>query len=309
MSIYVDKPKSAHEINSPCKGVERILEARLSDLGSFTVKRLLPSHHQSMVGPWIFFDHFGPVDIAAGKTMDVRPHPHINMATVTHIFEGELMHRDSTGSVQLIKPGQVNVMFAGRGIVHSERTPEHLVPVAYRLHGLQLWLAMSEVIEQDEPCFYHFSEEDIPAFKIGDVEGRVMMGSAYGVTSGVKTFSPTLFFEATLPQGAELTLPGDVTEIGVYIVEGRLVSGEILLEEGMMAVSTHHDGIHVKATEPTRIVVIGGEPLGHRYIWWNFVSSRMERIKQAAYDWDERKFPEIPTDHVERIPLPEKKPE
>ncbi len=308
MTIYVDHPKTAEEIDKPCKGIQRILEARISDLGTFTVRRVLPSQHQHMVGPWIFFDHFGPIDFPPYEGMDIRPHPHINMATVTYLFEGELTHRDSTGATQVIKPGAVNVMFAGKGIVHSERTPDHLKATGYTAHGLQLWLAMPEEIEQDEPDFFHFTAEEVRPFTTGAVTGRLMMGEAYGVRSAVKTFSPTLYFEASLPKGADLTLPTHVSEIGLYVINGRLQDGETLIDPGMMAVSTNHDGIKVVALEDTHIIVIGGEPLGHRYIWWNFVSSSADRIKQAAYDWDARLFPEIPTDHDERIPLPEKKP-
>lgn len=304
MSIFVEKPKSAEEIDKPCKGIHRILEARISEVGTMSVRRVLPSHHQPMVGPWIFFDHFGPMEFPPGKGVDVRPHPHINMATVTYMFEGEFVHRDSTGAVQTIQPGAVNVMFAGKGIVHSERTPDDLRAITFTTHGLQLWLAMPEEIEQDDPCFYHFSADEVPTFSQGEVSGRVLMGEAYGVSSGVKTFSPTLYFEATMPKGSQLKLPAHVSEIGLYVIHGQLQDGKTVINEGMMAVSNHHDGIEVVANEDSRITVIGGEPLGHRFIWWNFVSSSADRIKQATFDWADGKFPEIPTDHDDYIPLP-----
>jgi redox-sensitive bicupin YhaK (pirin superfamily) len=308
MSIYAEHPKDAKEVNEPCKGIQRLLEARITELGGFSVRRVLPSSHQHMIGPWIFFDHFGPTEFQASKGVDIRPHPHINMATVTYLFEGAMLHQDSTGAVQTIVPGSVNVMFAGKGIVHSERTPMDVRQHTHKIHGLQLWLAMPEAIEQDDPHFYHFGAEEVPKFEVGEVKGRVLMGQAYGVSSPVKVFSPTLYFEAFIPKGSTLKAPSDATEIGVYLVSGKVANKETIIETGTMAVSTHHDGIEITALEDSQIVVIGGEPVGERYIWWNFVSSDLARIKQAAFDWEEGLFPEIPTDHEEHIFIPADRP-
>jgi redox-sensitive bicupin YhaK (pirin superfamily) len=308
MTIYADDPKTAAEVEKPCKGIERLLEARNTELGGFTVRRLMPSPHQHMIGPWIFFDHFGPTHMPPSKGIDIRPHPHINMATVTYLFEGEMLHQDSLASVQIIKPGAVNVMFAGHGIVHSERTPAHLRERGHTIEGLQLWLAVPEDIEENDPSFAHYGNEEVPTFQMGNIKGRVLIGEAFGVKSPVQAFSSTLYFEAFLEKGSQLTTPDSAKEIGIYVVSGQLSDGDIIISEGTMAVSTEHRGITVKAEEDTQLVVIGGEPIGHRYIWWNFVSSDAERIRQAAYDWDDQKFPEIPTDHDERIPIPDTKP-
>jgi len=304
MSIYAEHPKKTEEVEDPCRGIHILLKARITELGGFGVRRVLPSSHQTMVGPWIFFDHFGPTHMPPTKGVDIRPHPHINMATVTYLFEGGMLHQDSLGSVQIIKPGAVNVMFAGKAIVHSERTPADLRQQGHTIHGLQLWLAVPEEIEQDDPGFYHFRAEDVPTFQIDGVKGRVLMGEAYGVRSPVTTFSPTLYFEALIPKGKKLKAPSHPQEIGIYVVSGKVADKETIIDEGMMAVSNHHDGIEVTAVEDAQIVVIGGDPIGQRHIWWNFVSSDMDRIQQAALDWENGLFPEVPTDHEDHIPLP-----
>lgn len=306
MSIFSDPTGPEQEINHPCRGIERILEARFADLGDFMVRRLLPSSHQQMIGPWIFFDHFGPHAFEAHKGIDIRPHPHINMATVTYLFEGHLLHQDSTAIVQTIEPGALNLMFAGAGIVHSERTPEKIRDHAHRIHGLQLWLAVPEAIEEDPPQFYHYEAKALPYFEVGAIKGRVMIGEAYGVYSPVKVFSPTLYFEARIPGGQSLDLPKAPKEIGIYLIEGSLTSQQIQITPNSMAISTSHDGITIQALEDTHIVVIGGEPLGKRAIWWNFVSSNPQRITQAADDWQNNRFPQIADDNKEYIPLPEK---
>ncbi len=307
MSIFNDHPEKAEEKINPCPGVQRLLTARLTDLGGFGVRRLLPSPHQHMIGPWIFFDHFGPTAMPPHKGVDIRPHPHLNMATVTYIIEGGMLHQDSTGAVQTILPGAVNVMFAGKGIVHSERTPTNLRETGHTIQGLQLWLALPEEIEEDDPAFYHYGAEEVPTFSQGNVKGRVLMGQAYGIESPVKTFSQTLYVEATLPKGEVLKTPSGVSEAGIYVVSGAVSSGDTIITEGMMAVSNHTEGIVLTALEDAQIAIIGGEPLGLRYIWWNFVSSDMNRINQGAIDWEEGKFPIIPTDHDDYIPLPEHK--
>lgn len=284
--------------------VEVILEPRERDLGGFSVRRVLPTARRKMVGPWIFFDHMGPADFPAGQGINVRPHPHINLATVTYLFEGEMLHRDSLGSLQLIRPGDINLMVAGRGIVHSERESKEFNGVAHRQHGLQLWLSLPEADEETEPAFHHYPASGIPEVEIDGVRMRVMMGSAYGVTSPVKTFAETVYVEANLEAGQTLTLP-EARERAVYSVSGNFKVAGAAISEGQMAIISSQPDVVVEAVSQSRIAVIGGEPVGHRYIDWNFVSSRKERIEQARADWKEGRFPVVPGDAEERIPLPE----
>lgn len=284
--------------------IELILEPRERELGGFTVRRVLPTARRKMVGPWIFFDHMGPADFPAGQGINVRPHPHINLATVTYLFEGEILHRDSLGSLQLIRPGDINLMVAGRGIVHSERESKEFNAVAHRQHGLQLWLALPEADEEIEPAFYHYPAAEIPAIDIDGVRIRVMMGSAYGVASPVKTFAETVYVEANLEAGQAITLPV-AQERAVYTVNGGLKVGGATISEGQMAIIASQPDVVVVAVCQSRIAVIGGAPVGKRYIDWNFVSSRKERIEQARADWKENRFPIVPGDAQERIPLPE----
>jgi hypothetical protein len=256
-----------------------------------------------MVGPWIFFDHMGPAEFSPGEGVDVRPHPHVNLATVTYLFAGEMLHRDSVGSYQVIRPGDINLMVAGSGIAHSERETPETHNSEHRAHGLQLWLALPEADEETEPAFHHYGSEDIPRVEVDGVPVRVMMGSAFGVTSPVRTFAETLYLEATLAAGQSLELP-DVAERAVYVVSGSLKAADSDVPEHGMAIFSPGAGITVTAASDARIAVVGGEPLGHRYIEWNFVSSRKERIEQAKSDWQAGRFPEIPDDHDEYIPLP-----
>lgn len=307
MSVYSNNLPGANETSQPCPGVALILTARVADLGGFTVRRLLPSHHQHMVGPWIFFDHFGPAHLSPPKGMDVRPHPHVNMATVTYLYEGAVLHQDNTGAVQTILPGAINLMLAGSGIVHSERTPKTLRDKGFDIHGLQLWLALPEDREEDDPAFYHYAADHIPQFTQGAVTGKVLMGSAYGVTSPVELFSPTLYLEARVPKEESLEIPL-TKKLALYVVSGSVVCGTSHVEEGMMAILKTDSQVNVRATVDAKIVFIGGDPLGHRYIWWNFVSSKMDRIHQAAEDWERGRFALIPNDHEELIPLPERRP-
>lgn len=257
-----------------------------------------------MVGPWIFFDQFGPADFPPGKGIDVRPHPHIGIATVTYLFEGELVHRDSLGSHQTIRPGDINLMVAGIGIVHSERESNEATAHARRLDGLQLWLALPAADEETDPAFHHYAAADIPTLIVDAVPIRVMIGSAYGVTSPVRTFSETIYLEARLAAGQQLVLP-DAPERAVYVLSGELdVAGEHLpaLSMGVIAARA---GVTLTALEDTRIAMVGGTPVGERFIDWNFVSSRKERIAQAKDDWREGRFPKVPGDENEFIPLPE----
>lgn len=284
--------------------IELVLEPRERDLGGFSVRRLLPTQRRRMVGPWIFFDQFGPAAFAPGKGIDVRPHPHIGIATVTYLFEGELVHRDSLGSHQVIRPGDINLMVAGRGIVHSEREADEAKQGRRHFDGLQLWLALPDADEETDPAFFHYAANDIPTTDVVGVAVRVMIGSAFGVTSPVRTFSETLYLEARLTAGQELVLP-KARERAVYVLGGGVESCGETLDVQTMAVFADAPGIRITATEDSRIAMIGGDPVGERFIDWNFVSSRKDRIEQARDDWREGRFPKVPGDEIEFIPLPE----
>ena len=303
MSDLLQSAENNPEQASPCDGIFRVLKPRLTDLGGFKVRRALPSRQQRKVGPWVFFDHAGPADFEAGDGVDVRPHPHINLATVTYMFEGQFLHRDSIGSVQAIKPGDINLMVAGKGIVHSERTPPDLRKGEHRLHALQLWLALPEAEEEIDPAFYHYDAADLPTTSVDGVQLRVMMGAAFGLISPVKTFAQTLYIEAHLQQGQSLVLP-DAEERAVYLAKGSVKTNGALIEEFTMAVLENKPGITLEATEDCRLALIGGEKLSERFIEWNFVSSRKERIAKAKEDWKAGRFAKVPGDDQEFIPLP-----
>ena len=289
-----------HETSS----IKVILKPRAKDIGEFKVRRALPFVQQRAIGPWVFFDHFGPVSFAPGEGMNVRPHPHIGLATVTYLFEGEIFHRDSLGNALAIQPGAVNLMVAGKGITHSERTRAELRETGYDMHGLQLWMALPEDAEETDPAFYHHPAADIPSAEVGSTAVRVMMGTAYGVTSPVKTFSETLYLEADMRDGERLNLP-HVQEMGLYVVKGEAcIDGEIAPINAMTVLNTRAAKT-VTAKGDTRFALIGGKPLGRRYLDWNFVSSSKERLKQAKDDWKTGRFPKVIGDTDEFIPLPE----
>ena len=277
--------------------------------GGFMVSRLLPATERQSVGPFVFFDHFGPLTVQAGANHDVRPHPHIGLATVTYLFDGAMLHRDSLGSVQRIEPGAINWMTAGRGIVHSERAPEDLKGKAYLQHGLQLWAALPKANEEAEPDFVHTPAEDIPVMSIGASEVRVLIGEAFGKTSPVRTFSKTVYLDILLAAGECLDLPPLADELAIYGVEGDLlVDGEAVAAR-TLAVLTPAVVTRISADTAARVMVVGGDTLdGHRFIWWNFVSSRKERIVQAGDDWVAQKMGQV-TGDPEFIPLPERKPQ
>jgi hypothetical protein len=290
-------------IPAACGAIKLILQPREKDLGGFSVRRLLPTAQRRMVGPWIFFDHMGPARFPAGQGITVRPHPHIGIATVTYLFEGEILHRDSLGSLQPIRPGDINLMVAGRGIVHSERERPEVTATDHVLHGLQLWLALPEAEEETAPAFLHYPGDRIPTLDLDGVPVRVMMGSAYGVTSPVRCFSETLYLEAHLQPEQDLLLP-EVGERAIYVASGALQARGTVLPTHSMTLFAAQPGIRVRATEPSRIALVGGAPVGERHIDWNFVSSRPERIAQARRDWAEGRFPKVPGDELEFIPLP-----
>jgi hypothetical protein len=281
-----------------------IIEPRVVDLGEFEVRRLLPRSGLRQVGPWVFFDHVGPAEFPSGSGIDVRPHPHINLATVTFLFEGEILHRDSLGSVQAIRPGDLNLMVAGSGITHSERERDEVRQVDHRLHGLQLWHALPEAQEETAPAFHHYAASELPSFDEAGVGIRLMMGSAYGRTSPVKTFAATLYLEAELAADATLQLPA-AAELAVYVVEGRVRQGRDQIPRSHMAKLATGERQTIVALEPSRIVLIGGAAMSERHLDWNFVSSRPERIESAKQMWREGRFPTIPGDSEEFIPLPE----
>jgi redox-sensitive bicupin YhaK (pirin superfamily) len=289
-----------------------LLSAQSKDLGGgFVVRRLLPSARVRSVGPFVFFDHFGPIDATPDDNHDVRPHPHIGLATVTYLFEGAMQHRDSTGVVQRIEPGAINWMTAGRGVVHSERTPEDLRGQPRRSHGLQLWVALPEADEEIAPAFSHTPETAIPRWAWGGVSARVLVGSAWGVTSPVPTRSPTLYVDMQLAHGAQLALlPQWAEERALYAIDGACkIDGQTVAPQ-TMAVLPAGVEVQLSAEQNTRCVVIGGAPLGPRFMWWNFVSSRKERIAQAADEWAMQPNPAFPQVEGENefIPLPERRP-
>jgi len=273
--------------------------------GGFNVRRLLPAAKRRSVGPFVFFDHFGPATEQPGNQHDVRPHPHIGLATVTYLFEGAMMHRDSLGSRQEIRPGAINWMTAGRGIVHSERKPEHLLEATYVNHGLQLWCALPQAHEEDEPSFAHTAAEDIPAREVQGVPVRVLIGEAFGVRSPVATFSKTIYLDIALPAGARFELPALAAELAIYPVDGDLALDGDPVAQHTMAVLPDGQGGVLTTQGPVRAVVIGGEPLdGPRFITWNFVSSRRERILEAGADWAAQRIGQVPGE-TEFIPLPD----
>lgn len=285
------------------------LNGHTSDLGGgFVVRRMLPAAKRQAVGPFIFFDHFGPMVLTPQANTDVRPHPHIGLATVTYLFEGAMMHRDSLGTVQRIEPGAINWMTAGRGIVHSERTPEDLRHVARPTHGLQLWVALPQSQEDCEPRFAHTAAADIPQVDLPGATVRVLAGQAWQATSPVEAASPTLYLDVQLDAGQTLPLPALAEEMAIYSVDQPLMLDDAPLAAHTMAVLAGATHIRNPSDAGARFVVIGGAPLdGPRFIWWNFVSSQKDKITQAGQDWEAQRFASVPGEH-ERIDLPAKRP-
>lgn len=286
-----------------CAALQMLIKPRDRDLGGFSVRRLLPSSQQQKVGPWVFFDHMGPATFPSGSGINVRPHPHINLATVSYLFEGEILHRDSLGNEIPISPGDINLMVAGRGIVHSERERPEITAIEHRLHGLQLWLALPEADEETAPAFYHYPRGDIPKVDVDGVPVTVMMGKAYGVTSPVKTFAHTVYIEARMNAGQTLMLP-EAEERAVYVVSGSMDIEETPVPTHSMAILSGRTTTCVQAQTDATIVLVGGEKLGERFLEWNFVSSRKARIDQAKEDWRAQRFDKVPGDEEEFIPLP-----
>jgi redox-sensitive bicupin YhaK (pirin superfamily) len=284
--------------------IEALITPRERDLGGFSVRRVLPASARQMVGPFIFFDAMGPATFAPDTGVDVRPHPHIGLATVTWLFEGELLHRDSLGFAQVIRPGEVNWMTAGRGIVHSERTPPANRSAPSRLHGIQSWLALPRQAEEVAPEFHHYPATSLPAISADGMSVRVIAGTLLGQTSPVRTYSALGYGAAELQAGAVLLLPPEHEERAVYLVNGDLKIGGEAVPEGTLATLRPDRPAELRAASAVRCMVLGGEPAdGQRHLWWNFVSSSRERIEQAKQDWTHGRFPAVPGEH-EFIPLP-----
>lgn len=293
----------APETCPPSSAVCTILHPQVKDLGSFSVRRLLPADTLKSVGPFVFFDHLGPAQFLPGQGIDVRPHPHIGLATITYLFEGEILHRDNLGQVQPIRPGEINWMTAGRGIVHSERTPPEVRAAGHVLHALQLWVALPEDQEETTPEFFHYDAKLLPALEREGVFLRVMIGEAFGLVSPVKTYSPTLYLEVQLRQGADFLLPDGPEERGVYLISGSIHAQGHEISAHSLALFTPQTCLKLTAKEDSRLVIIGGRPLGKRTVWWNLVASRRELIEKAKSDWQAGRFPKIPGE-TEFIPLP-----
>jgi redox-sensitive bicupin YhaK (pirin superfamily) len=294
--------------------VEALLEPRDRDLGDgFVVRRLLPSGKRRAVGPFVFFDHFGPTAFAPGRGMDVRPHPHINLATVTYLFEGEIFHRDSLGSAQVIRAGDINWMNAGRGIAHSERTPPAVRAAGSTVHGLQLWVGLPRAQEESAPAFRHYPAASLPVVARDGALVRVLVGDALGQRSPVETHSRVLYLDIKMEAGASLELPADAPDRGLYLIEGRVSSGGQAFPPAHMLLLRPGHPAHLRAEAASRLMLVGGDPFPEpRHIWWNFVSSSDARIDQARLDWRDRRgepggpFPLIPGDETEFIPVPDR---
>lgn len=290
--------------------IEMIIQSRERDLGGFAVHRTLPSAQHRMVGPFIFFDHMGPADFPPGHGINVRPHPHINLATVTYLFSGRIHHRDSLGSSMVIEPGAINWMTAGRGVVHSERAPEDQKDQATHLHGIQLWVALPEEFEEIEPSFAHHPKNTLPEFSVEGVSVKLLLGKLFGKQSPVKVHSDLFYAEVLLKKGQRIHLRADNREAAVYVVNGHVKVEDEAVRDFAMVINKDLNDLSVEALEDSRVMLLGGSHLGDRHIYWNFVSSSADRIEQAKKDWipgprknADRFFP-IEGDQSEFIPLP-----
>jgi redox-sensitive bicupin YhaK (pirin superfamily) len=337
VTIWPHEEPECAELRSP--SVELVIAARAREIGAgLSVRRLLPVRERRLVGPFILVDHMGPITLAPGHGLDVLPHPHIGLATVTYLFDGELLHRDSIGNAQPIQPGALNWMTAGRGIVHSERTPGFSRERGSTMHGMQLWVALPRAFEEVDPSFQHHAASALPEVELPGARLRVIAGSAFGATSPVRILSPLFYVEARLEPGATLRLPDDHAGRAAYVVSGAVsVDGQprregtmLVMREGVPAEVQAIDGRGSAATgggsgasedgrtpvrppdgppssidQKAHVLLLGGAPLdGERHAWWNFVSSSRERIERAKDDWREGRFPSVPGDEVEFVPLP-----
>ena len=289
-----------------CNQIELMVVANAKDIGGFEVRRALPTAKRRLVGPFIFFDRMGPAILRAGHALDVRPHPHIGLATVTYLFDGKIRHRDSLGTEMVISPGDVNLMTAGRGIVHSERTPEELRGAPMSISGLQTWLALPDDKEEVAPLFENTASAALPDFQAEGVTGRVIIGAFDGIRSPVRTATDTLYADIRLDAGAVVKIPADAEERAIYVLDGSVAISGDRFPENRLLVFRPGDEIVVSSEHGAHFMLFGGASLGSkRYIWWNFVSSSKERIEQAKEEWKTGRFDIVPGDEKEFIPLPE----
>jgi hypothetical protein len=304
MSWHAAEEPEAHKPPA-CKALQNVIVPRARDLGGFEVRRVLPAPERRSVGPFVFFDQMGPAELTAGQGIDVRPHPHIGLATVTYLFAGTIIHRDSLGTVQAIEPGEVNWMTAGRGIVHSERSDMELRKQRQKLYGIQIWVALPKQHEETEPGFAHYAAESLPLIEGEGTTIRVIAGSCFNRTSPVKTLSSLFYVDALLKPAASLAVGNDYEERAIYLLEGTVEIAGQRFEPGRLLVFSSGDEIAVRASSLARLLLFGGEPLdAPRHVWWNFVSSSRQRIEQAKSDWKSGRFAPVPGD-PEFIPLPE----
>jgi redox-sensitive bicupin YhaK (pirin superfamily) len=299
---------SKFEANEPSctrygEAIRVLVHGRSKDLGGFCVRRVLPAPMARSVGPFVFFDEMGPADFPAGQGINVRPHPHIGLATVTFLFEGEIMHRDSLGYMQPIRPGAVNLMTAGSGIVHSERTSPELLETGQRLHGLQVWMALPEDVQEIDPSFVHYPEAALPVIEKDGVVTTVIIGSHAGAVSPVKVHPETIYLSMSLEEGVRHQIDAPHEQLAVYVVSGQVGLDGHPVSAGEMAVLAHQR-VPLEAIAASRVMLIGGEDLGPRRMFWNFVHTSKTRIEQAKQDWRDMKFDRVPGDN-EFIPLPE----
>lgn len=289
-----------------CDAIETLIVPRSHDVGGFEVRRALPSSRRRLVGPFIFFDRMGPAILRAGQSFDVRPHPHIGLATVTYLFDGKVRHRDSLGTEMVIEPGDVNLMTAGRGIVHSERMPEELRGSPMGISGLQTWLALPDGGEEVAPLFEHTTKANLPEIDTEGVAGRVVIGQFHGLRAPVRTASETLYADLRLAPGASVQIPGETEERAIYVLEGEVEIAGDRFPSDRLLVFRPGDEIVVASEAGAHFMLFGGAALGsRRYIWWNFVSSSKERIDQAKEEWRAGRFDIVPGDEEEFIPLPQ----
>lgn len=299
----VQDPKPGDPVT--CDAVEQVIVPRARDLGGFEVRRALPAAGRQMIGPFIFFDQFGPNEFLLGQGLDVRPHPHIGLSTVTYLFDGEIVHRDSLGTEQAIRPGALNLMTAGNGIVHSERTAAAARAGTVQLFGIQLWAALPKAQEEIAPAFVHHADGALPRIEGEGKRVRVIMGDLYGRSSPAEFPHPSFYAEAVLAPGAVLPVDPDYEERGIYVVSGNIDIAGQTFGPGQLLVLRPGDRISVLAASQARLMLIGGQPMdGPRHIWWNFVSSSKDRIDAAKADWRNRRFAAVPGDDIEFIPLP-----
>jgi len=290
-----------------CDALEQVIVPRARDLGGFSVRRALPAAGRQMVGPFIFFDQMGPAEFLIGTGIDVRPHPHIGLATVTYLFDGEIMHRDSLGTAVAIRPGELNLMSAGSGIVHSERTSPEQRVLGPRLFGIQAWAALPKSHEENAPTFAHFDAAQLPRMSGEGKTVRLVMGQMFGQSSPAEFPHPSFYAEAVLAPGAVLPLDADYDERAVYVVSGEIDIAGDTFNAGRLLVFKPGDRISILATAQSRLILMGGEPMdGPRHIWWNFVSSSKDRIDAAKADWKAKRFAPVPGDLEEFIPLPDR---